>query len=105
MNLRAMCAVIIIMYLLNREVSPQEVEVATKDMKSGKATGPDGIKAEMLKSCADLLSPYLVIVHNNILTNEVYPADGAKGLIVPLHKKGDINSVSNYTRLQTFAAL
>ena len=40
--------------------------------------------------------PYLVIIYNKIYKSGVYPESWCKGLIVPIHKRGDRNDPNNY---------
>ena len=40
--------------------------------------------------------PYLVAIFNNIMSTGIFPSKWAKGIIVPFHKKGNVNSVNNY---------
>ena len=40
--------------------------------------------------------PYLVIIYNKIYESGIYPESWCKGLIVPIHKKGDRNDPNNY---------
>ena len=40
--------------------------------------------------------PYLVKIYNRILESGVYQESWCKGLIVPIHKRGDRNDPNNY---------
>ena len=40
--------------------------------------------------------PYLVIIYNKIYESGVYPEAWCKGLIVPIHKRGDRNDPNDY---------
>ena len=62
----------------------------------GKAAGPDDIKTEMFHCCGTLLMPYLVAKFNTIMSTGTFPSERAKGIIVPLQKKGDVNNVNNH---------
>ena len=40
--------------------------------------------------------PYLAKIYNRILESGVYQESWCKGLIVPIHKRGDRNDPNNY---------
>ena len=42
------------------------------------------------------ISPYLCIIFNKIYESGIYPDSWCNGVIVPIHKKGDILNPSNY---------
>ena len=94
--------------ILNRDITQEEIESVLQTMKCGKAAGTDGIKAEMFQCCSNLLMPYLVAIFNNIMSTGIFPSEWAKGIIVPLHKKGNVNSVDNYrgiSQMDTFGKI
>ena len=54
------------------------------------------------------LIPYLIKIYNNISDSGIYPESWCKGLIVPIHKKGDRSDPNNYrgiTLISAFAKL
>ena len=59
--------------ILNSEVTTEEVQKAAKDLKYGKASGPDGILNEMLKITCNINTKLLVCFFNAILKSETYP--------------------------------
>ena len=50
----------------------------------------------MIKLCGEALCEPLAIIFNDCLKTGTFPADGKKGDIIPIYKKGDKNKVSNY---------
>ena len=73
-----------------------EVNLAIMSLKSGKATGPDGIPAEVLKHGGPGLAQRLHNFIQSIWTEEQAPADLKDALIVAIHKKGDKADCGNY---------
>lgn len=66
------------------------------NIKLGKAPGPDGIPNIVLKSCADIIASYLLIIFTKSLESGRLPDDWKFGNVVPIHKNGKKNSVENY---------
>jgi hypothetical protein len=81
---------------LNNRITIEEVKQAIKELNSGKASGTDGIVAEMLKEGGDVVSNYILKLFNIVFDLGVFPNEWAKAIIVPIHKSGDINNVDNY---------
>ena len=48
--------------------------------------------------------PYIEIIFTAILNNGYFPEDWSVGEIVPLHKKGSLNSVDNYRGITLLSA-
>ena len=56
----------------------------------------------------DFIAPFLQKIYNVIFETGTYPESWAKGLIVPIHKKGDKGDPNNYrgiTLISTFAKI
>lgn len=73
-----------------------EVKEAIQGLKNNKAPGPDQITAEMLKSDIELSTKILTNLFEKIWRNENLPTDWAKGIIVKIPKKGDLNDCNNW---------
>ena len=72
------------------EVTENEVSLALKCMKSGKAAGPSEVTAEMFKITGGLGTAMLCTVFNNALMNDTPPDKWAESITIPLYKgKGD----------------
>lgn len=81
---------------LNFVIKESEVFLVLKNLKTGKATGPDGILNEMLKSGAAELSKPLTTLFNVIFSKGSYPKRWCEGLIFPIFKSGDRTKPENY---------
>ena len=73
--------------LFNAEITEEEVLTIIKKLKASKSAGQDGIPP-------DTLMPIMLSLFNRIFDNGVYCWNSA--LIVPIHKKGDVNEPTNY---------
>ena len=78
------------------EILLEEVISAINNMKLGKAPGPDGIAAEMLKAGGPVLQKALLKLMNSILETEQLPDGLEVSEIITLYKKGDRADCSNY---------
>ena len=81
---------------LNNEISPSEVIQEIKNMKNNKASGIDGIPSEFFKMSVTQLSPTLCLIFNSVFNSGYFPEQWSKGLIIPIHKKGDRADPKNY---------
>lgn len=90
---------------LNRPITEDEVKGAIKRLKKQKASGCDQIMAEMLKLNSTKSFQFLTKCFNLIFSSGVYPAEWAKSVIVPLHKKGDSNSPDNYRGISLLSVI
>ena len=79
-------------------VPPTEAEIrnAIKDMKSGKASGIDSIRAEMLKADLSTATRVLTYLFDTIWDKETIPSDWGKGLIIKIPKKGNLQVCDNW---------
>ena len=79
------------------EIRKEEVEVAIKRMRAGKAPGLDGCHAECLKRGGTVVVDWLVRLFNVCLREGRVPEDWRSACIVPLYKgKGDKCECSSY---------
>ena len=65
-------------------------------MKLGKVAGIDGIQAELLKADIHTATVTLHGLFKDIWEENKIHEDWAKGLIVKLHKKGDLGNCDNW---------
>ncbi|XP_065179965.1 CUB and sushi domain-containing protein 1-like [Sycon ciliatum] len=61
-----------------------------------KATGSDGLPGTILKSCADLLAPSLMLIFNKSLSEGQQPPNMKIANITPVYKGGDPSQPTNY---------
>ena len=61
-----------------------------------KATGPDGVSAQMLKHTAGSITPIITALFNQSVSTGTVPDQWKVSLVVPIHKQGDKANPSNY---------
>ena len=67
-----------------------------KNVKAGKAAGPDGIHGMVLKNCAASLAKPLTSLFNISFVTGCIPDEWKLASIVPIHKNDNKGSVENY---------
>ena len=82
------------------ELSEKELSMAIKSMKIGKAPGPDGIPAELLKVTARSQPRLLLDMFNSCLRIGIFPTRWKIARLVLISKgKGEADSPSSYRSL------
>jgi len=81
---------------LDRQISIEEVNIAISSLKNGKSASVDSLIPELFKVCHNQLAPMLCKLFKYIFDNNMFPEIWRKGIIVPVHKKGNLNDVNNY---------
>ena len=66
----------------------EEVEKALRKVENGKAAGDDGCINEILKAGEEDMKVSLLTLFRKMWKEEKIPIDWARGVIVPLYKKG-----------------
>ena len=92
---------------LDVSITQDEVKYAINQLHNGKSPGNDLIY-EFLIAGKDILTPYITMLFDKILQSGYYPTSWTEGIIVPIHKSGDINDSENYrgiTLLSIFGKL
>jgi len=77
-------------------VSPNGVDKLLRNLKSHKATGPDGLPARLLKETATEIAPAVSLLFQASLDQGKVPASWKMALVVPVFKKGNRSSAANY---------
>ena len=77
-------------------VSNAEVRSLLSRLDSNKAPGPDGIRARVLRQCANSISPALCRLFQASIHTGYLPHDWRSANITPIYKKGDRSDPSNY---------
>ncbi|VDP50890.1 unnamed protein product, partial [Schistosoma curassoni] len=67
-----------------------------RQIKSGKAAGPDNIPAEALKSDIKTTTNMLHLLFKKIWEEEQVPMDWKEGHVIKIPKKGDLSKCENY---------
>ncbi|VDP56652.1 unnamed protein product, partial [Schistosoma margrebowiei] len=70
--------------------------MAVRQIKNGKAAGPDNIPAEALKSDTELTTNTLYLPFRKIWEEEQVPMDWKEEHLVKIPKKGDLSKCENY---------
>ncbi|CAH8550340.1 unnamed protein product [Schistosoma guineensis] len=74
----------------------EEIRMAIRQIKSGKAAGPDNIPAEALKSDIEVTTNLFYLLFKKIWDEEQVPKDWKEGHLVKILKKGDLSKCENY---------
>lgn len=92
---------------LDVAISEQEVFLAIRKMKMGKAPGVDGVLSSILKTAADAVGTTtlkednwvvkaLVLLFNHVFGKEVWPTRWQSGVIFPIYKQDSRLEPGNY---------
>ncbi|VDP51811.1 unnamed protein product [Schistosoma curassoni] len=73
--------------------------MAVRQIKNGKAAGPDNILAEALKSDIEATTNMLHLLFKKIWEEEQVPMDWKEGHLVKIPKKGGLSKCENYRRI------
>ena len=80
---------------LDRLISTDEVKTAINSLKKSKSPGEDNILNEYFIEAEDILISHITDIFNGIFNSGVFPELWSKGIIVPVHKKGDPTLADN----------
>ena len=80
---------------LERAITSEELTKNLRKLKNNKSPGSDLWTNEMLKFITSI-HPLLLKIYNKVFDARYYPEEWAKGLVKPLHKKGEIGDPNNY---------
>ena len=79
------------------EITSAEIEMALRNMKNGKATGPDNLPVEVWKSLGRTGVNFLKEALHKITDEEKIPDIWRKSILIPIYKnKGDLMNRGNY---------
>uniref|UniRef100_A0A2D4K5G4 Uncharacterized protein n=1 Tax=Micrurus paraensis TaxID=1970185 RepID=A0A2D4K5G4_9SAUR len=82
---------------LNRKITTGEVIQAIRSQKNNKTPGPDGLSGEFYKILEEILSPVMVDLYNEVLTNSSVPETWRDAIISLISKEGtDAKQIQNY---------
>ena len=81
---------------LDIQFSIDEIIKTISSMNRNKSPDYYNNVADFFIEAKYFISPYLCAIFNKIYDSGIYPESWCKGVIVPIHKKGDIFNPSNY---------
>ena len=82
--------------IFNSEITDEEIIQSVKRLKENKSAGPDEIPPGVFIHSYDIILPVLTKLFNRLYDTDKFLKSWSKAIIVPIHKKGDPNIVSNY---------
>ena len=90
---------------LNISIVPAEIQIAIRQLKTNRSGGDDLLLNEFFTAARDFLTPNLVVIFNAIFNSGIFPEAWTTGLLIPLHKKGNIHSTDNYRGITLLSVL
>ena len=91
--------------LLDAKITTTEVRGAITKLKASKAPGMDGIPGGCIKVASDKLTPFLTKLFNALYDASYFPEMWSRSIILPLHKKGDVQDTNNYRGISLLCAV
>ena len=83
------------------KISEVEVDAAIDKMKLGKAAGPSGVVADMLKAAGDDGTRWMTELCNAVVRDGKIPKDWSRSWLVNVYKgKGDALACGSYRRIK-----
>ena len=79
-----------------REISMSEVRLAVAKAKSGKAAGPSGVAADMLKAAGEAGVKWVTDICNEVVRSGVVPVDWRSWMVNVYKGKGNALECSSY---------
>ena len=90
---------------LDKDFTMQELDQAIKKLKNNKSPGSDNIINEFLMNNTLLFKTALLCIFNVILSTGYFPSSWTLGLIVPIHKNGDVSKTENYRGISLISCI
>lgn len=78
------------------KITLEELQIEQKKLRNGKASGPGGVCAELIKYGGNEVTRLLTDLINRILEDGIIPPEMKLGYITPIFKKGDRKTCDNY---------
>ena len=82
--------------ILNENITEAKIKFAFDKLKTKKSACIDGLPAEFLKECREILTPHITIAINYIIECRCFPTDWSSGIRSAIYKQGKRNIVDNY---------
>ena len=88
-----------------REVTENEVFNLLSNISTNKATGPDKIRAKLVKISAPFITKHLSIIFNQSLLQGTFPYDWKISKVTPIYKKGPKHDMNNYRPISVISTI
>ena len=79
-----------------RHITEEETMTIIDNMENKSSSGYDGISNKMLKYIKKEISKPLTLIIDQMLDSGIFPSVLKISKILPIFKKGDVNSLNNY---------
>ena len=86
------------------DTTPQEVEVIIKSLKDS-APGHDDIHVKIIKQTATIIAPVISKLINNSFLTGTFPNKLKTAKIIPIHKGGKVDDLTNYRPISILPCL
>lgn len=70
-----------------------------------KSTGSDGISANIMKSCGDVIIPYITYIINQSIDKGMFLDSLKQVRVIPIYKSGDKDDLGNYRSISILFTL
>ena len=91
--------------VLNVDITDEEVNHAIKELKRNKASGTDCLINELFMYSQKEFTSYITKLFNFVFDSGIFPSNWSEGLLIPIHKKGDLNTPSNFRGIVLLSVL
>ena len=82
--------------ILNENITESEIKFAIDKLKTKKSAGIDGLPAEFLRECREILTSHFTIAINYIIECCCFRTDWSSGIRSAIYKQGKRNIVDNH---------
>ena len=82
--------------IIDRNFTIIDILVGIKSLKKGKASALDAVSNDILHCASKTIAPLLTAAFNNLLKYQHFPIQWAIGVIVPIHKSGELDNPNNF---------
>ena len=78
------------------KITNDDIHKIIAKLDLNKAHGHDKISIRIIKICSTSICRSLRLIFNHCIDNGIYPCEWKKANVVPIHKKGDKQTLKNY---------
>lgn len=87
------------------EFTEGEIKEAFRRLSNKKSSGMDNISGYFIKKFDQVLTPYIVLLFNNIIKENKIPSTWKIAKIIPVHKKGSFDDINNFRPVSNLNSL